>query len=166
MKIVATERELLDPGFRRAYQPLAKVGDLPLTPAGAGRLTKLKHHEKIKPSRVQIHLVAAIPIAMTEAALIRSLQANGIGRPSTYAATIETLVARGYATRNARGELASTERGRAVCTFLLERFSAVFTLGFTAQMESQLDALTQDQVTYQDVLRSFWSLLQTTLEQT
>ena len=103
MKLQAIERELLDPGFRRVYQPPAKGNEPAIIPAGTGRLAKLKKGERVTPRQVRARPVDTLPPAMPEAALIRAMQANGVGRPSTYAATIETLVARGYAARSEPG---------------------------------------------------------------
>jgi len=164
MRLETSERELLDPGFRRAYQPPARPETPPLVAAGGGRLAKLKKGERVAPRNVQVHQHAQPRAVMSEAALIRAMQRHGIGRPSTYAAAVETLVRRGYASRNQAGELASTELGRAVCAYLVGRFPGLFALDFTARMETGLDALAAGWVTYRDVLQSFWERLQAEID--
>jgi len=148
---------LLDAGFRRAYQPVEEAAAPVL--AGQGRLAQLKKGEKVEPRWVSVRRQTSRKPVMTEAALIRAMQERGIGRPSTYAATVETLVERGYATRNERGELAVTERGRAVCAYLVEHFPDIFDYGFTARMETRLDDIAAGRATYEAVLTEFWDRL-------
>jgi DNA topoisomerase-1 len=163
MKLKATERELIDPGFRRAYQPLARPDAAPFVPAGSGRLAKLKKGDRVKPRQVRVQKRVLPLSVMSEAALIRAMQAHGIGRPSTYATTVETLVARGYAMRNQAGELTPTDRGRAVCVFLVHRFPGLFDTQYTARMESRLDDIARGQAAYFYVIRQFWQEIQTLL---
>lgn len=163
MRVKAMEREILEDGFRRVYQPVADLADPPTVPAGQGRLAQLRKGERAKPLRVQVRKKAALRTGMTEAALILAMQASGIGRPSTYAATIETLVARDYAARNQAGELAPTERGRAVCAFLVDRFPAMFAYSFTARMEARLDDIARGRASYIEVVSEFWQELATAL---
>ena len=164
MSVRAVEREILEMGFRRVYQPPADPADPPTMPAGQGRLAQLRKGERVKPRRVQVHKKVPPRTGMTEAALILAMQASGIGRPSTYAATIETLVARDYATRNQAGELAPTERGRAVCAFLVNRFPALFEYAFTARMEARLDDIANGQANYGEVVSEFWKELTIALD--
>ncbi len=164
MRVKAMEREILEDGFRRVYQPVADLAAPPTVPAGQGRLARLRKGERVKPRRVQVRKKAPPRAGMSEAALILAMQASGIGRPSTYAATIETLVARDYAARNQAGELAPTERGRAVCAFLVDRFPALFAYSFTARMEARLDDIARGDATYEEVISDFWKELSTTLE--
>ena len=159
MSVRATEREILEMGFRRVYQPPADPADPPTVPAGQGRLAQLRKGERVKPRRVQVHKKVPPRTGMTEAALILAMQSSGIGRPSTYAATIETLVVRDYAARNQTGELSPTERGRAVCAFLVGRFPGLFENAFTARMEARLDDIASGQASYTEVVSEFWQEL-------
>ena len=73
-----------------------------------------------------------------EASLVKALEENGVGRPSTYAQTIEVLVDRQYATREAR-QLVPTQRGMDVSDWLVKKLEPLFNVGYTAQMEGELD---------------------------
>jgi DNA topoisomerase-1 len=78
------------------------------------------------------------PPRFTEATLVKALEENGIGRPSTYAPTIATLQARNYATVEQR-RLVPTELGYVVNDILVEHFPSIVDIGFTSQMEEELD---------------------------
>ena len=78
------------------------------------------------------------PTHYSEASLIKALEENGVGRPSTYAATIETLKAREYAKTEKR-KLIPLERGVLVCDWLTAKLDRLFNVGYTAEMEAELD---------------------------
>ncbi len=80
------------------------------------------------------------PPRYTEASLIKTLEENGIGRPSTYAPTIETIIARGYIVREGRA-LAPTVWAFCVTALLKDFFTEIVDVGFTAKMEEQLDGV-------------------------
>lgn len=80
------------------------------------------------------------PVHYSEASLIKALEENGVGRPSTYAATIETLKARDYAKTEKR-KLVPQERGILVCDWLVKKLDSLFNVGYTAQMEEELDKI-------------------------
>lgn len=90
-----------------------------------------------------------------EADLIAAMEERGIGRPSTYAATLATLRERGYATLR-DGHLRPTELGHRVGTFLVRRFPTLFDLDFTARLESTLDAIAAGKTPYRPVLHRFY----------
>ena len=159
LKFTSIERELLAPGFLCVYNPNP---DMPLTTSvlpGRSNLAKVKKGDRFKPRQVRVCCQVSSPTDMTEGALIHAMQSHGIGRPSTYAPTIATLIQRGYATSSERGALASTSLGRQVCDYLIHRFPDLFSLDFTARMEAQLDALAARGAAYEAVLQSFWAKL-------
>ena len=158
MRIQFTERELIDPGFQRVYQTLPK-GELQMAPVAQSHLVQLRIGERVKVRGVQVRKIIPPRAVTTEAALIQAMRAHGIGRPSTYAATIETLVGRGYASRKRGGGLASTGRGKEVCAFLVERFPTLFDYAFTARMEARLDDVAAGRVAYAEALQEFWAAL-------
>ena len=80
------------------------------------------------------------PARYSEASLIRALETNGVGRPSTYASIIETLNNRKYTVREKR-QLAPTELGLEVNDLLVLKLADLFNVGFTANMEEQLDSV-------------------------
>ena len=99
------------------------------------------------------------PPRFSEAALVKALEENGVGRPSTYAQTIEVLVKRQYATREAR-QLVPTKRGEDVNDWLVMRMPALFDVGYTAQMEDKLDKVEEGGVTGAKMLSDFYSKFQ------
>ncbi len=78
------------------------------------------------------------PPRYTEASLIKALEENGIGRPSTYATTISTITAREYVTRENK-TLKPTELGEVITKLMKEHFPKIVNIKFTAQVESELD---------------------------
>lgn len=96
-----------------------------------------------------------IPERYTEATLVGAMEANRLGRPSTYASTLATLAERGYTTLR-DGHLHPTDLGLRTCAFLVQRFPALFDLAFTARMEEMLDAVAAGQAAYQPVLSQFY----------
>lgn len=95
------------------------------------------------------------PPRFTEATLIREMEAKGIGRPSTYAPTIATLVEREYVQREQR-RLSPTELGCTVTDLLTERFADVLAPEFTAKMEEDLDSVAQGEQEWVPMLRDFY----------
>ena len=95
------------------------------------------------------------PPRFTEATLIREMEAQGIGRPSTYAPTIATLVEREYVEREQR-RLLPTELGCTVTDLLTEHFSDVMDLNFTARMEEDLDNVAQGKQDWVPMLQEFY----------
>lgn len=95
------------------------------------------------------------PSRYTEASLVRMLEEKGIGRPSTYAPTITTILARGYVTRENK-RLYPTELGKMVNTLMTNYFSSIVDIDFTADLEDQLDEVEEGQVIWQQVLQDFY----------
>ena len=95
------------------------------------------------------------PPRYTEATLVKALEENGIGRPSTYAAIITTIQQRGYVEKEDR-RLFPTELGFIVCDLLVEYFPDVFDVGFTAQMETELDSIADGDREWIPVVREFY----------
>ncbi len=95
------------------------------------------------------------PARFSEASLVKALEEQGIGRPSTYASIINTLVLRNYVSRE-RGYFTATELGIRICHLLMEYFKKVMDIGFTAKLEEELDAIEEGTNDYVSVLRNFW----------
>ncbi|WP_127143401.1 type I DNA topoisomerase [Pelagibacterium montanilacus] len=95
------------------------------------------------------------PARYTEASLIKRMEELGIGRPSTYAATLGTLKDRDYIRLEKRA-LIPEDRGRLVTAFLQSFFTKYVEYGFTAALEEQLDEISSGDIDYKDVLRQFW----------
>ena len=96
------------------------------------------------------------PARYTEASLIKALEENGIGRPSTYAPTITTIMARNYVEREAKS-LKPTGLGKITTKLMEEQFSSIVDVKFTAEMESTLDGISEGEVQYKKALEEFYS---------
>jgi len=103
------------------------------------------------------------PPRFTEATLIKALEENGIGRPSTYATIITTIIKREYVVRNAK-LLSPTELGEATTGLLKERFPKIVNAKFTAQMETSLDEVEKGKEDYIKMLHEFYDDFEATLQ--
>ena len=122
-----------------AYLPDVKVGD-PLDP-----VRWLSDEKQTKG-----------PAHYSEASLIKALEENGVGRPSTYAATIETLKTREYA-KTEKKKLIPLERGILVCDWLVKKLDSLFSVGYTAKMEAELDKVESDGEPMNQMLSEFYA---------
>ena len=95
------------------------------------------------------------PARYTEASLVKKLEAEGIGRPSTYAPTISTVMNRGYVEKK-EGALWPTDTGMVVTDFLVNHFSTIVDLGFTAKMEEDLDNIAEGKEDWHKFLSQFY----------
>ncbi|MBQ2995972.1 MAG: type I DNA topoisomerase [Oscillibacter sp.] len=95
------------------------------------------------------------PAHYTDATLIRAMEEQGIGRPSTYAPTVSTILDRGYVKKEGK-YLLITNLGRASTEWMKEYFADIEDLKFTAGMEQKLDAVEEGSVAWKDVLRDFY----------
>ena len=102
------------------------------------------------------------PPRFTEATLIKALEENGIGRPSTYATIITTVIKRGYVQRIAK-VLSPTELGEATTGVFRDHFQKIVNVKFTAQMETSLDDVENGKANYIEVLHEFYDAFESTL---
>jgi DNA topoisomerase-1 len=102
------------------------------------------------------------PPRYTEAALVKALEEQGIGRPSTYAPTIATLQARAYVAVEEK-KLAPTELGFIVSDLLAEHFPHVFDIGFTSKLEEELDEIATGERAWVPTMREFYTPFTATL---
>lgn len=143
----AKGERLLFPGFLAAMPRGKDESDAELPPLTAGQtltLEKLDKEQKFTQP----------PARFSEASLVRELEELGIGRPSTYAAIISTLQDREYVSLKER-HFVPTDLGRVVCTQLVEHFGKLMDVGFTAQMEENLDKVADGQEQWVELLRRF-----------
>ncbi|MBP3657655.1 MAG: type I DNA topoisomerase [Clostridia bacterium] len=103
------------------------------------------------------------PPRYTEASLVRALEEKGIGRPSTYAPTISTIIARGYVMREKK-QLFPTELGVMITDVMKEYFSDIVDLAFTAGMEEQLDEVEEGARSWREVIAEFYGPFEKTLK--
>ena len=96
------------------------------------------------------------PARYSEAGLVRALEENGIGRPSTYAPIITTIQTRGYVRKEKR-RLIPTEIGEVVNDLIVVHFPEIVDLGFTAKMEEELDEIAEGKREWVEVIRAFYN---------
>ncbi len=103
------------------------------------------------------------PARYTEESLIKTLEENGVGRPSTYATIISTIVKREYVVRKSK-QLVPTELGEAIVNLLKEKFKNIVNVKFTAQLESDLDRVGEGAQDYIKMLHEFYGDFEETLQ--
>ena len=103
------------------------------------------------------------PARYTEASLIKALEENGIGRPSTYAATISTITGREYVVREGKA-FKPTELGEVSTQLMKERFPKIVNVKFTAQVESDLDKVQSGEENWVETLHNFYDDFDKTLQ--
>jgi DNA topoisomerase-1 len=104
------------------------------------------------------------PARFTEATLIKALEEKGIGRPSTYAPILSTIQDRFYVERMPDRKLKPTDLGCTVNDLLVKHFTNEVDIGFTAQMEEQLDKVADGEANWVQVLRDFYAPFKQTLD--
>jgi DNA topoisomerase-1 len=152
----ATGSHVVKPGFMAVYQEGAddkpaedeSTEEVWLPPLERGESVELRELKR------QQHFTEPPP-RYTEASLVKALEAYGIGRPSTYATIIDTLLKRGYVTLDKR-RFRPTDVGRVVNKFLSEHFRKYVDYDFTAHMEDDLDAISRGEKAWRPLLREFW----------
>lgn len=97
------------------------------------------------------------PARYTEATLIKALEENGIGRPSTYAPTLSTIQERNYVKKNEEKKLQPTDIGMVVTDLLVQHFPQIVDLNFTAKMEEDLDEIAEGKKEWQPVIKEFYT---------
>lgn len=102
------------------------------------------------------------PARYTEDSLIKTLEENGVGRPSTYATIVSTIIKREYVTREKK-QLAPTELGEAIVNLLKDKFPKIVNVKFTAQMETDLDKVGEGKENYVEMLHEFYDDFEVTL---
>ena len=103
------------------------------------------------------------PAHYTEASLVRTLEELGIGRPSTYAPTITTILGRRYVIKEAKN-LYVTELGEAVNKIMIDAFPSIVNVNFTANLESLLDSVEDGEINWKIVIENFYPDLQEAVE--
>ena len=121
-----------------------------------GRLPTMASGERVEREKIEAtqHFTEPPP-RYTEASLIKKMEELGIGRPSTYASTMETLRKREYV-RLERKRLVPEDKGRIVTAFLEDFFKRYVEFDFTADLEEKLDRISAGELSWKDVLRDFW----------
>ena len=150
------------PGFTIVYEEGRDDGAQEEQIAGALEDVSEGSEAIVEETEATQHFTQAPP-RYTEASLVRALEEKGIGRPSTYAPTISTILARGYVTREKK-QLYPTELGVMITDMMKEHFTDIVDIAFTAGMEEQLDEVEEGKRGWRDVLRDFYGPFEKTLE--
>ncbi|MCX7773937.1 MAG: type I DNA topoisomerase [Clostridia bacterium] len=103
------------------------------------------------------------PPRYTEATLVKALEEKGIGRPSTYAPTISTIITRGYVERNKK-QLLPTDLGKIVNQLMMANFTDIVNVNFTAEMENKLDKVEEGSIQWKELLREFYTPFKETVK--
>jgi DNA topoisomerase I len=161
------------PGFRTVYLEAAaeKVStkggydEEAINDTKSGLLPEIEKAEKlycsISPESTE-HWTSPPP-RYNEASLVKDLEEQGIGRPSTYASIISNIQDRGYVEK-LENRFMPTELGMVVCKMLVDSFPDVMDIAFTARVEGLLDEIEEGNVKYKKVLKDFWTKFEVTLE--
>ena len=155
----AAARETLFPGYLQVYNikdvgeeddPDEQLKTLPNLPVGqlCTLLQLLKEQCFTQP-----------PARYTEASLVKALEQNGVGRPSTYATTVNTIQEREYVSKDKNG-LVPTDLGFRTCDYLVQQMPSLFDIGFTADMEGQLDNVEEGKQNWVQMLKDFYEKFQ------
>ncbi len=153
-----SESVLVFPGYRAAYSDDEDAGDKSSKLRGISEGDVLPC-EQITPTQN----FTEPPAHFDEASLIKFLKDKGIGRPSTYAPTITTILERGYIERDKKSLLA-TPLGRATVELMKKNFPEIVDYKFTANMETELDEIARGDNTLEHVLEDFYGDFEKTLE--
>ncbi|NUS39171.1 MAG: DNA topoisomerase I [Lysobacter sp.] len=151
----ASGTTVVDPGFLAVYEEGKDTKTSEDEDEGR-KLPAMKPGERVPLERVRAdqHFTQPPP-RYTEAALVKALEEYGIGRPSTYASIIQTLLFRKYVEMESRS-FRPTDVGRAVSKFLSSHFTQYVDYDFTAKMEDELDAVSRGEEEWVPLMEKFW----------
>ena len=152
----ATGSHVRIPGFMQVYREGSDEANGNRNNSDERYLPELREGEGVALQEVKANQhFTEPPPRYTEASLVKTLEEYGIGRPSTYADTLSTLVSRKYAELDKR-TFFPTALGKVVCNFLTEHFSRYVDYEFTAQLEDSLDRVARGETEWVPVVDSFW----------
>ncbi len=141
-------------GFTALYEDAVDDGD------SAGTFPEIKVGESVKLKELAGNQHFTQPPAhYTEASLIKTLEETGVGRPSTYASIVSTIIKREYVKRDGK-LLKATELGCATTALLKDKFQKIVNTKFTASMETKLDEIDEGKCNYVEMLREFYDDLE------
>ena len=152
-------------GYLAVYQVSADDDEDADPDASKGLLPAVSEGEtlRLESLRPEQHFTEPPP-RYTEATLVKELEEKGIGRPSTYASIISTIVEREYVTKD-QGRFAPTMLGEKVSVLLVKSFEDIFDVGFTARMEEELDEIEEGKLPWRKAVKEFYGRFEEDLEQ-
>ncbi len=151
-------------GYSIKFDGFTRLYELPEEDSEKGVLPEFKTEENLKLREIipNQHFTQP-PARYTEASLIKELEENGVGRPSTYATILSTIIKRGYVQRKSK-QLIPTELGVAITGLLKDKFPKIVNTKFTAQMETNLDKVGCGEFDYIKMLDEFYADLEKSLD--
>ena len=160
----ATGQTVVFPGFMEVYmegrdheEEEAQDGEKILPKLAEGEMVDLKNLDNTQ------HFTKP-PARYTEASLVKKLESEGIGRPSTYAPTITTIMTRGYIEKEGKA-LKPTDVAMVVTDMLVENFHDIVDYKFTAEMEEKLDSIEEGKTKWVPMIRAFYGPFHKTIEE-
>ncbi len=152
-------------GFKIKFDGFTVLYEETKEEAGKTSLFDIKQGEEVfaKKIKANLHLTQP-PARFTEASLIKTMEKNGIGRPSTYANIVTTITNREYIIREAKA-LKPTELGTVVTDLLSDCFKNIVDVEFTADMEEKLDKVEEGKINWTKTMKDFYSEFEKTLKQ-
>src|SRR6202050_3152755 len=145
-------------GYLAAYQAVKEEEEKDDEGDAAGnRLPPVREGDQLRLEtiRPEQHFTEPPP-RYTEATLVKELEEKGIGRPSTYATIISTIVEREYVTKD-QGRFTPTMLGERVSVLLVKSFEDIFDVGFTARLEEELDEIEEGKLPWRQAGKEFWA---------
>ena len=131
---------------------------------GIANIPYLKKEEELEKEDIEAkQSFSEPPPRYTEASLVKTLEEKGIGRPSTYAPIITTILARNYIEKNQK-QLFPTELGKIVNKLLIENFKDIINVEFTAEMEEQFDEIAEGKKPWKETIREFYGPFEVIVE--
>ncbi|GMU64092.1 MAG: DNA topoisomerase 1 [Acidobacteriota bacterium] len=150
----AAGKVLKSPGFLAVYQEVVDKLEAE-DEEGSGQLPRLEVGDRLSLVRIDKQQKFTQPPAQySEATLVKALEENGIGRPSTYAAILTTIVDREYVARR-EGRLPPTPLGRIVNKLLQKGFADILNEGYTAELELELDRIEDGEIPWKQAVKQF-----------
>jgi DNA topoisomerase-1 len=159
-------QRLVFPGFLRAYTEGSENPEADLERKDV-ILPKVEQNQRLtlKPAVITEQHFTKPPARYTEAGLVKKLEGEGIGRPSTYAPTISTIQDRQYVERGDDRRLRPTDLGEVVTNFLVNHFADVVNVGFTKKIEEDLDRVAHQETDWVTMMRDFYWPFHESIEQ-
>jgi len=168
IKVIAGEEEglfrvsgtkLIEKGFYKIVKLLSSKEE------NTGSYPSLKDGEKVMVEKFhsEQHFTQG-PARFSDASIVRTLEEKGIGRPSTYASIISVLLDRYYVTRSNK-QLVPTVLGKLINEVLVEHFPLYVDADFTASMETKLDAVEENKVSWPEMIKEFWFPFKNTVDE-
>jgi len=168
IKVIAGEEEgifrisgtkLLEKGFYKVIKLLSSKEE------NSGSCPSLKTGDIVNADKFKSeqHFTQG-PARYSDASIVRTLEEKGIGRPSTYASIISVLLDRYYVTRSNK-QLVPTVLGKLINDVLVEHFPNYVNADFTASMETKLDEVEENKISWPDMIREFWFPFKTTVDE-